>query len=99
MLQLPKEWYNALEWQYPPHQVICMRPVQVGGSCVCASHLDRSYCLTHTVITPVATAPPRQIAAGTDIRSGYMLQRQGSYEEEGRCVNTMKVCCSSSISR
>lgn len=20
MLQLPKEWYNALEWQYPPHQ-------------------------------------------------------------------------------
>ncbi|KAA6428602.1 MAG: soluble starch synthase [Trebouxia sp. A1-2] len=36
MLQLPKEWYNALEWQYPPHQ------------------------------------------------------RQGSYEEEGRCVNTMK---------
>ena len=21
MLQLPKEWYNALEWQYPPHQV------------------------------------------------------------------------------
>ena len=23
MLQLPKEWYNALEWQYPPHQVPC----------------------------------------------------------------------------
>ena len=21
MLQLPSEWYNALEWQYPPHQV------------------------------------------------------------------------------
>ena len=24
MLQLPKEWYNALEWQYPPHQVSCL---------------------------------------------------------------------------
>ncbi len=37
MLELPGNWYPALEWQYPPHQ------------------------------------------------------RQGSYEEEGRCVNTMKV--------
>eukprot|EP00891_Asterochloris_glomerata_P005435 jgi/Astpho2/5435/Aster-07383 len=36
MLELPGNWYPALEWQYPPHQ------------------------------------------------------RQGSYEEEGRCVNTMK---------
>jgi starch synthase len=36
MLQIPGEWYGAVEWQYPPHQ------------------------------------------------------RQGAYEEEGRCVNTLK---------
>lgn len=41
MLQLPKEWYNALEWQYPPHQVtLCHVPSFHFAHALLAYHLS-----------------------------------------------------------
>ena len=51
MLQLPKGWYNALEWQYPPHQVpLCpVAPMHLAHSMcclpvICSEQKQRSPC-------------------------------------------------------
>lgn len=47
MLQLPSEWYNALEWQYPPHQVSLFLPL---SSYCCAKHEQLMHVHTSSAI-------------------------------------------------
>lgn len=106
MLQLPKEWYNALEWQYPPHLVCaavipclpCAIPCHTACMMMCSwlglsvvlsvLRIRMLWPLSHSeqVLTLCSLSRDTLLTA-----SHPLLQRQGSYEEEGRCVNTMKV--------